>query len=138
MASCIVYREQGARVPSAGMLQQCSLHLLRLFVCEMTCVLKCCFLTCNFLFDCVCISPLFLFQLPGTSTTRYPRTVQPFFQVLRRHKFWWSSEALPQRPPPAAYSQCPGKGEEENKDCPLRVGGINIRAKERHRYGDRR
>lgn len=82
--------------------------------------------------------PAVLFQLPGSSATRYPRTVQPFFQVLRRHKFWWSSKALPQWPPPTAYSQCTSKGKEENKDGPLRVGGINIRAKELHRYGDRR
>lgn len=75
-----------------------------------------------------------LFQLPGSSATRYPWTVQPFFQVLHRNEFWWPPEAFHQWPPPAAYGQRPGKGKEENKDGPLRIGGFHLRAKERHRY----
>lgn len=76
----------------------------------------------------------FLPVLPsGQSAARYPRFVQPLLQVLCGYKRRRPSETLHQRSSPASYGQRPGKGSEENQDGSVRVGGLHVRTKERHR-----
>lgn len=83
-------------------------------------------------------SPVLSITHSGSPATRHSGFIQTFFQIFCGYEFRRSSQTLHQRSPPAAHSQRPSEGAQENKDGIVGVGGFNIRPKEWHRCSDRR